>query len=504
LDKTTYIQNNLDRLFQDWLIKTTFIGSILFILFSVLDYISAPGLYARFLTYRIIIASVLLTFSFLATKTDNKQLHHLYAYVVIAASAAVIELMVLQLNGHTSTYYVGLILMGICILGFIPASIHFHAFAALLIYSIYLFPILITENIEDFQTFFTSNFFIVSIFLTALLLRFFSHKSLINELSLKYDLKKEQDQTDNIINSLKIEIAERKRILDDLKISEQKYRSLVESTEDSIYLVDRNLKYLYVNKNHLARLGLSENQYAGRSYSEFHSPDETEWFVNATETVFETGQTSCHEHKSRRDGRYFLLSLSPVKDEHGHTIAVTIVSKNISELKKMQKELHELSLTDELTGLYNRRGCITLAEHLLKVADRTNKGMFMLYTDLDNLKTINDSFGHAEGDSALIDAANLLRNNYRESDIMARFGGDEFVVIPVGSENDTVEMITARLQKALDTHNEKSNRTFRLSMSAGIAYYDPAQPCSISELISRADKLMYAQKKKRQQSATNI
>lgn len=503
MNKNAFIQNNLDQLFQSWLTKITFVGSILFILFSVLDYVSAPEHYLQFLTYRIIIASVLLVFSFLTTKTGNKYLHHLFAYVVIIASAITIELMVLQLNGHTSTYYVGLILLGICVLGFIPASIYFHAFSALFIYSIYLFPILINESIEDFPTFFTSNFFILSIFLTALLLRFFSHKSLINELGLQYELKKEQVQTEQVIDSLKNEISERKRIVTDLKISEQKYRSLVESTEDSIYLVDRNFKYLFVNKIHLSRIGLSEDQYIGRSYSDFHSHDETEWFENSVGKVFETDQSVRHEHKSGRDGRYFLLSLSPVKDDDGKTIAVTIVSKNISELKKMQEELRELSLTDELTGLYNRRGCITLAEHLLKMADRSNKGMFILYTDLDNLKTINDTLGHAEGDSALIEAANLLKNNYRESDIIARIGGDEFVVIPVGSAGDTVEIISARLQKALDIHNDKSNRNYSLSMSAGIAYYDPAQPCSITELISQADKLMYEHKKNRQKTSLN-
>jgi len=503
LNKNEFIQKNLDQLFQIWLTKIAFIGSILFLLVSVLDYVSAREHYFQFLTYRIIIASVLLTSSFLTKKTANKYLHHLYAYVVIAASAAVIEAMVLQLNGHTSTYYVGLILLGICILGFIPASIYFHVSVALLIYSVYLFPILIYDKIEDFRTFFTSNFFILVIFLTALVLRFFSHRGLINELGLQYDLKKEQDQTAQVVESLKIEIAERKRTVEDLKISEQKYRSLVDSTEDSIYLVDRNYRYLFVNKDHLARISLSEDQYIGRSYSEFHSPDETEWFINAAGKVFETDQSVRHEHKSMRDGRYFLLSLSPVKNEDGKTIAVTVVSKNISELKKMQEELRELSLTDELTGLYNRRGCFTLAEHVLKMADRSKKGIYMLYADLDNLKTINDTYGHAEGDSAVIEAADLLKNNYRESDIIARIGGDEFVVIPVGSAEDTVEIIKARLQKALDIHNEKSNRNYRLSMSVGIAYYDPAQPCSMNDLISRADKLMYNQKKDRQNSSGN-
>ena len=164
-------------------------------------------------------------------------------------------------------------------------------------------------------------------------------------------------------------------------------------------------------------------------------------------------------------------------------------------LVKVQEKQRMMSITDELTGLYNRRGFFTLAEQRLKLAKRQRRGIFMLYADVDGLKTINDTLGHQEGDMALADTANLLKATYRESDIIARIGGDEFVVIPAGSSGDDIEIITARLQKNLDHHNATENRKYTLSISIGIAYYDTENPCSIDELLATGDRLMYEQKK---------
>ncbi|MEJ2323606.1 MAG: GGDEF domain-containing protein, partial [Nitrospirota bacterium] len=94
--------------------------------------------------------------------------------------------------------------------------------------------------------------------------------------------------------------------------------------------------------------------------------------------------------------------------------------------------MRSLSLTDELTGLSNRRGFFNLVDQLLKMAKRMNTVIYMLYADLDSLKSINDVYGHHEGDNILKDVAHILKTTYRESDIVARIGGDEFVVIPVG------------------------------------------------------------------------
>lgn len=300
--------------------------------------------------------------------------------------------------------------------------------------------------------------------------------------------------------ALKAEIDKRKQTEEALRKSEEKYRILVESTEDSIYLVDRNHKYLFMNKKHISRMGFSGDEYLGHAYSEFHSPDETKWFVENVNKVFNTGRSIHHEHKSLRDGRYFLQTLSPVRKYDGTITDVTIISKDINELKRMEEKLRTLSLTDELTGLYNRRGFFTLVEQLLKLSKRQKTGIFMLYADVDNLKNINDTFGHQEGDLALIEIANILKKNFRESDIIARIGGDEFVAIPVGTAGDTIEIITARLQKSFEIYNEERNCSYKLSLSVGTAYYDPEHPCSIDELLIQGDKLMYERKRQTRES----
>ena len=165
------------------------------------------------------------------------------------------------------------------------------------------------------------------------------------------------------------------------------------------------------------------------------------------------------------------------------------------EHAKMHERLHNISLHDELTGLYNRRGFFTLAEHLLKTAKRQQAGLFMLYCDLDGLKGINDALGHQIGDLALIDIANILKETFRGSDIIARIGGDEFVVMPIEAKGNNLEIVLNRLQNAVEMYNAMSKRDYKLSISTGTAYFDPSSLCTVDELLSQADRRMYEQKK---------
>ncbi len=301
------------------------------------------------------------------------------------------------------------------------------------------------------------------------------------------------------ISSLEAVQAERKEIENALKLSEEKYRSLVESTDDSIYLVNRNYQYMFMNKRHLERLGLSEDDYIGQDYGGFHSTEETRDFMEKIDAVFRTGESSHHAHRSRRDERFFLRTLSPLMGADGTTQGVTIVSKDITERNEMEEELRMLSLTDELTGLYNRRGFLTLCEQQLKMASRAKQAVYMLYADVDGLKIINDSFGHKEGDYALINTARVLTDTFRESDIIARLGGDEFVLFPVGTTEEYIDLIVERFQKKLDEFNTKKKLRTVLSVSVGVTYCDPDCPYSIVDLLDKADKAMYEQKQRKKQ-----
>ena len=128
-------------------------------------------------------------------------------------------------------------------------------------------------------------------------------------------------------------IEELRRSENALLVSEARYRSLVESTDDSVYLVNRKCEYLFMNAKHRSRLGFFGEEYMGRAYDEFHSPEETRAFREDVERVFETGEPLQHEHRSQRDGNYFLRTLSPIRGTHREIAGVSVVSKNVTKLK---------------------------------------------------------------------------------------------------------------------------------------------------------------------------
>jgi diguanylate cyclase (GGDEF)-like protein len=168
------------------------------------------------------------------------------------------------------------------------------------------------------------------------------------------------------------------------------------------------------------------------------------------------------------------------------------LTAEIMERERLQNELHALSLRDELTGLLNRRGFMTLAEQHWRLALRTHQKFALLFTDLDYLKRINDTLGHAQGDTALRDMAHALEKTFRESDIIARMGGDEFTVLFTDHTRDSIQTVLARLQENLNRVNETHN--YILSASMGLAQFDPDHPASIADLLKQADAEMYAQK----------
>lgn len=180
------------------------------------------------------------------------------------------------------------------------------------------------------------------------------------------------------------------------------------------------------------------------------------------------------------------------------TIGAVLTFWDITDRQRAQ-EAQARSLVDELTGLYNRRGFSSLAEHQFKLSKRSHKGMVLFFGDLDELKTINDTLGHVEGDQALIDTANLLRKTFRETDIMARIGGDEFVVLI--TEPTDPKVILRRLHQNLERHNDRRGRPYRIDLSIGIAHYNPLFPSSIEELVRQADSSMYEDKRRKQDSS---
>ncbi|MBC7877081.1 MAG: diguanylate cyclase [Anaerolineales bacterium] len=163
------------------------------------------------------------------------------------------------------------------------------------------------------------------------------------------------------------------------------------------------------------------------------------------------------------------------------------VAERTDELAAANKKLHELSIVDELTGLYNRRGFLLHAEQQLLLARRAKYNLLVFYADLDGLKQINDRFGHSAGDEAIIIAGRALYETFRTSDIKARLGGDEFIVLAIEAEEQDAQMLVARLHEQLAENNQ--------SMSIGVVTLNAQNEITLDELIARADEAMYAEKR---------
>lgn len=170
------------------------------------------------------------------------------------------------------------------------------------------------------------------------------------------------------------------------------------------------------------------------------------------------------------------------------------------ERQKLQVQQQNLSLTDELTGLFNRRGFLTLGEQQKKQAQRAKEKLLLVFADMDGLKNINDTWGHKEGDRAIADAARLIKESYRDSDIVGRLGGDEFIVLMLNGAREQAEASLKRLQEKLDEHNASGARPYALSLSLGVEEFDPQSGCSLEEMIAKADAAMYEQKRAKEQT----
>jgi diguanylate cyclase (GGDEF)-like protein len=167
------------------------------------------------------------------------------------------------------------------------------------------------------------------------------------------------------------------------------------------------------------------------------------------------------------------------------------------EKQRMVDGLQELSLEDPLTGLKNRRGFMTLCAQEMETARRWKKDVLVLFMDVDCLKEINDTYGHVEGDEALRAVGRVIRATFRESDVTARFGGDEFAVFCLGSSLGNADDLAGQLRKNMERENSGGDGKYRLSLSVGAAEYRPGSESSLEDMLAVADADMYEKKKAR-------
>lgn len=278
----------------------------------------------------------------------------------------------------------------------------------------------------------------------------------------------------------------RYRLLDLAPIARE---TLIEILGDGVLVLDDHLRLVDSNPKAQAFFGWSKTP-VGLTPEQI-DPNLLDYILshsNKTEYTYEKQLTS----QSKKTE--FEITVSILRNSQKTIIGYLLVLHDITKRKKIESQLQELSLEDELTGLSNRRGFYVLSEQLFSFCQRMKMNAVLFFIDMDNLKLINDQNGHAEGDQALKDVGKVIKRTFRSSDVIARFGGDEFVVLAMETQENTSGNMQQRMQDQLQRFIVENPRDYTLGFSQGSANFDWRHPKPLDELLKDADAAMYVEK----------
>jgi len=304
------------------------------------------------------------------------------------------------------------------------------------------------------------------------------------------------------------DVQELKRTAEELAQSEEHYRLLTEQANDLVRLLTPTGITTYVSPSVERLLGYTVAEFLRLPPLSLMHPDELELgreLLRAVGDAKTEGGSSTHRlrHKSG-EFRWFEVRWGVRRDPQGRPLEIHTAGRDVTERRQVEDrldayatELKSLSLRDELTGLYNRRGFLEVANQTHALAIRERRPAALLFVDLNGMKRINDELGHDQGDAALIDAARVLSDTLRGCDTVARLGGDELVAFVLDVTPKHVGGVRTRLRELADIRVAEHGRPFRLSMSVGAAHLPIGSTSSIEALLDEADQAMYRQKKAR-------
>lgn len=312
------------------------------------------------------------------------------------------------------------------------------------------------------------------------------------------------EQAKQHVEELNRHLAEQERISKALQESEEHFRNAFDYAAIGMALVSPQGRWLRVNRSLGEIVGYTEEELLASTFQVItHDEDLGYDLANLYRLLLGEAPTCQMEKRYLHKLGHIvwaLNSVSLVRDENNNPMHFIFQIQDITERKRAEAALQSVSLIDELTGLYNRRGFLAVAEQHIAAVHRSGKGLIVLYADLDGLKQINDSLGHMEGDRALMKTAEILKETFRSADIIARLGGDEFTVLAAVAVDENADILVARLQEKLSNYNALGLRPYDLSISIGIAHFNAEETRSIDELLSRADAAMYEEKRQKKLS----
>jgi diguanylate cyclase (GGDEF)-like protein/PAS domain S-box-containing protein len=309
------------------------------------------------------------------------------------------------------------------------------------------------------------------------------------------------EQAREHVEELNRHITQQERISRALRETEEHFRNAFDYAAIGMALVSPQGAWLRVNRSLCDLMGYSEEQLLASNFQAVTHHDDLDNDLANLYRLIQGETPTCQVEKRyvHRSGNtvWALNNVSLVRQEDGTPVHFIFQIQDITERKRFESALQNLSLIDELTGLYNRRGFMAVTAQHLAAIRRNKKAPVILYADLDGLKKINDALGHQAGDAAIIQTAEILKDTFRTSDIVARLGGDEFVVLAAIDKDESADSLTARLQLRFELYNEQSNVPYKLSISVGVMHFDIDED-SIEEVTARADQNMYEDKRRKQ------
>jgi diguanylate cyclase (GGDEF)-like protein/PAS domain S-box-containing protein len=309
------------------------------------------------------------------------------------------------------------------------------------------------------------------------------------------------DQAKLHVGELNRYIAEQERISKALIESEEHFRNAFDYAAIGMALVSPEGNWLRVNRSLCEIVGYSEaellvSDFQAITNREDLGSDLAEIYRMLAGEILTCQLEKRYIHRLGHDV-WVSNSASLVRDAQSRPLHFIFQIQDITERKRAEAAIQTLSLADELTGLYNRRGFFTFCRQQFNSLHRTNKGVVVVYADLDGLKKINDSFGHKEGDRALIKTAEMLKETFRSSDVLGRLGGDEFTVLAAVEPDGGIEKLILRLEEKFEKYNTQELAPYKLSISIGVSQLNSDGMQSLEDLMTSADLAMYENKRRK-------
>lgn len=387
-----YVEAQQDSTLRVWLARGALWGSVSFLALSLKDLFVAPELFVRFLLWRALIAACLFGIAMLVKwKTDMSALWlRAAALLGVALSAATIENMVLQSGGGDSVFFVGHILLGVCVMGFIPAGPRFHALSFIVIQSIYALPIIATHGINDPRSFINANFFITAIFISSGIISYLANLGIKKELALRYDLLKAEEGLVRSKEELELRVEERTSELSDLnarleqeakqralsdtilqryakrleaytteildaqnafKNASDEWRATFDAAQELIVMLDKDLRVIKVNRAASAFFDLPFRELIGRQIFDLCSHCMPSDDRNPINRLIKSRAQEEEELYLKDRDIWVLVSADPILDPDGGLQGAVMFIRDITELKRTQSSLAQMQKMDTIGRL---------------------------------------------------------------------------------------------------------------------------------------------------------